>query len=111
MTDDEKYRATSFNQQGGITAGQVKIGSIPRRLDMGGQSQLRSLLPKDKPVTVTSVMGDGEAFQYANEIKSFLVADGYTVDGVNQALYSEPKIGQGIVPGDDSFEVIIGTRA
>ena len=111
MTDDKKtYKVTSFNQMGGITAGQVNIGALPRQLDTTGRGQLRSNIPKDKKVTVVAVMGDGEAFQYAKQIRDFLQDDGYDVSGVDQAVYSEPVVGQGIVQKGDRYEVVIGTR-
>ncbi len=104
------FNATSFNQSGGITAGQVIVGPQPRRLNDGLRGQLRSALPHDKKVTVVAVMGDGEAFQFASEIKQFLEGETYNVSGVDQAVYSGPVVGQRIQPRDDGLEVIIGTR-
>ena len=55
-------------------------------------------------------MGDGKAFQFANEIKQFLQMDGYNVSGVDQSVFSKPVIGQFINPKEDGFEVVIGTQ-
>lgn len=100
---------TSHNQRGGITAGVVNLGSQPRNLDKRLQDQLLQLLPgKDKDVSVTSVMGDGEAFRFATQIKDFLVGRGYTVAGVNRAVFRVPVEGQSIDP--DTRKIRIGTK-
>lgn len=103
------YNVQSFNQSGGITAGQVNIGSQPRQLNDNLRGQLRNALPRDKKVAVVSVMGDGEAFKFADEIKRFLEADGYNVSGVDQAVYTGPVVGQNIQSRGDGLEVVIGT--
>jgi len=54
-------------------------------------------------------MGDGKAFQFANEIKQFLQMDGYNVS-CDQSVFSKPVIGQFINPKEDGFEVEIGTQ-
>ena len=95
---------------GGITAGQVNIGPQPRRLDANLKSQLLQAIPKSTKVSVTCIMGDGEAFQFAEEIRVCLVGAGYDVEGVNQAIFSQPVLGQIIEPGPEQFRVIIGTR-
>ena len=110
MPDDNVFHVTSHNQQGGITAGQVNIGPQPRQLNEQGQTQILKNIPKDKKVTVTSVLGDGEAFQFASQIKAFLEQAGYDVTGVDQAVYTTPMNGQNIVTSDDGTNLIIGTR-
>lgn len=101
---------TSYNQSGGITANQVNIGSQPRVLDTKLQSQLLQLLSgkKAQTISVVSVMGDGEAFSFATQIKNFLTKEGFTVDGVSQAVYTEPVMGQNFNP--EKLEIVIGTR-
>lgn len=108
--DKPVFNVTSFNQQGGITAGEVNIGPQPRNLNSDLQTQLRSQLPSGKKVSVTAVMGDGEAFQFAQQVKDFLIDQGYEVSGVNQAIFAQPVMGQNIERGDDEYKVIIGTR-
>ena len=110
MGKDNIFKVTSVNQQGGITAGQVNIAPPARQLDANGKSQLVEHLPKSKKVTVTSVMGDGEAHQFATQIKAFLEDEGYDVEGVNQAIYTAPVQGQVIQPTENGIGVIIGTR-
>jgi hypothetical protein len=100
---------TSHGQRGGITAGVVSIGSQPRNLDAGFQNQLLHFLPeKDKQVTVTCVMGDGEAFRFATQIREFLVGQGYIVAGVKRAVFLAPVEGEIIDP--EAREITIGTR-
>lgn len=103
------FNIISTNQSGGITAGVVNVGPQPRKVDAELIRQLQQLLPdKAKTVTVTSVMGDGEAFDFATQIKDVLVKQGYDVNGVNRAVFSAPIIGQQFNP--DTLTLTIGTR-
>ncbi len=104
------FNVTTFNQRGGITAGQVNVAPQPRRVNDDVRRQLRNALPRNSKVTLVAVMGDGEAFQFASEIKQFLGDEGYNVSGVDQVVYNGPVMGQSIRSRDNSFEVIIGTR-
>jgi len=108
--DEQNIYVTSYDQQGGITANQVNIGSQPRVLNDRLKIQLDGLaeINKDKVITVTSVMGDGEAFQFATQVKEYLESQNWEVKGVNQAVYSKPIMGQTINP--ESTEIIIGTK-
>ncbi|MCB9262869.1 MAG: hypothetical protein H6607_10890 [Flavobacteriales bacterium] len=101
---------TSHNQQGGITAGVVNISSQPRQLTNEAAGQLNQLISskKGQTITVTCTMGDGEAFGYATQIKNYLTTNGISVNGVNQAVYSQPVIGQ--IYNPDRHEIIIGTK-
>lgn len=103
----DKYNVSSINQMGGITAGQVNVGHSPRTLDSNSRSSLTQHLDKSEPVDLTAVMGDAEAFRFATEIKAYLESQGYDVNGVNQAVYSQPIQGQIIEPRN---KVIIGSR-
>lgn len=100
----------SHNQKGGITAGVVNISSQPRKLTDETASQLMHLVSskKGQTIIVTCTMGDGEAFGYATQIKNYLTTNGISVDGVNQAVYSQPVMGQNYNP--DRHEIIIGTK-
>jgi hypothetical protein len=108
--NDDIFNVNSFNQQGGITAGQVNFGLLPRHLDDSLQSQLLGVLKKDDEITITSVMGDQEALIFANEIKIYLGELGYVVKGVNQAIYNNPVIGQHFnrKPNSNQVDIIIG---
>ena len=112
MLNDKNIFVTSNNQYGCITAHTVNIATTARFMNEHLGLQLNQYIPTDAKVSVTAVMGDGEAFGFANQILSWLRANGYAkVDGVNQTIYSRPVMGQNINKINDSqFELIIGTR-
>jgi hypothetical protein len=111
-SNNSSVNVTSNNQSGGITANQVNIGAIPRTLDDKTQNQLLTILKKkDEPIDISSVMGDAEAFRYANQINDFLKTQGYSqVDGVSQSVFSKPIIGQFIDKDSVGFKIIIGAK-
>lgn len=102
---------TSTNQSGGITAHTVNIGPTARSMNEQIGQQLKQHIPTSAKVSVTAVMGDGEAFGFANQVLAWLRANGYATDeGVNQAVYSQPVMGEILEKKDDSqFELIIGS--
>jgi hypothetical protein len=93
-----------------VKADNLVVGKPDRHLNDLLRKQLQEQLPKDRKVTVVAVMGDGEALRFAEEVKSFLQRQRYDVSGVDQALYSGPVVGLGIVPSGDGFEVLIGSN-
>ena len=115
MSEEEKHiNVTSYNQSGGITAYNVNIGPQDRKLTSQLANQLMKHI-KDNGIekaTITSVMGDQEAFQFASVIKAFLNDQGLSVDGVNQAVYTKPVRGQIVEAGKEpkSISIIIGGR-
>lgn len=103
------FNVTSIGQQGGITAGVVNVGPQPRKIDDGVRTQLAKLLPdKSRIVTITSVLGDPEAYSFATQIKDYLASQGYEVNGVNQAVFT------GVVPPQvfdpEKVAITIGSR-
>ena len=111
MGNDNKTNITSINQTGGITAHTVNLGPTARQMsDQLGQ-QLKQHIPTDKKVTVTAVLGDGEAFGFANQILQWMKSNGYRdVAGVDQSVFTQPVSGQNINAKPDGFEIIIGTK-
>ena len=109
-----RIHVESHDQTGGITAYQVNIQPGDRQLTDAGAQQLKSYLNgvEFNSVGVNAVMGDGEAFRFASQIKNFLVSEGFTVEGVNQVVYSAPRQGQIIEPPNDEglVKVIVGNR-
>lgn len=102
----------TFNQNNQSGDNIMNFGSQPRELDSNLQTQLKEII-KTKEVVVTSVMGDGEAFNFASQIKDYLEKEGFSVNGVNQAVYSKPISGQIVEPPKDekdSFKIIIGNK-
>ena len=101
---------TQNNQYGDNT---MNFGLQPRELDTNLKEQLNKLITIGSAVNVTSVLGDGEAYNFASQIKTYLEGKGYKVNGVNQAVFSGPVIGQIIEPpkgGDNIFRLIIGNK-
>ena len=91
----------------------MNFGTQPRELTVELQNQLKELIGIDSEVTITSVLGDGEAYNFASKIKSYLEGQGYAVEGVNQAVYSKPVNGQIIEPPKDNnhaYKIIIGHK-
>lgn len=102
----------SHNQIGGITAHTVNFGQSPRSLNEELGRQIKHNIPTTATVRIVAIMGDGEAFGFANQILAWMKGNGYAmVDGVDQAIYSKPVLGQNInMKGEGDFELIIGTR-
>ena len=103
------FNVMSVGQQGGITAGVVNVGPQARNIDDDVRRQLAELLPdKSRMVTITSVLGDGEAYSFATQIEDYLASEGYEINGVNQAVFD------GVVPPQqinlDAYEITIGSR-
>jgi hypothetical protein len=109
-----QVNVASYNQQGGITAGELTLGQIPRHLtdEIAKELELKLKQIDARGVIITSVgLSQGEPYSYAFEIKEFLEKNGWIVDGVNQAVYSVPINGQFIEPELDSngfAQIIIG---
>ena len=110
---NDKISISSFNQSGGITAHTVNVGAPHRVVDADVKSQLNKLMVGRKEITVTAVMGDAEAFQFATGIFNYLKEQGATVEaGVNQAIFDKPVVGQIAEesPKDGRLRIIIGAR-
>jgi hypothetical protein len=86
------------NSPGGIQAGgNVTISQeMPQRtLSTEQRDKLIKFLnplPKGK-ITITSVLGDGESYKFANELNTILKASGWQTDGVNQAVFNGAPVG------------------
>ncbi|MDD4996487.1 MAG: hypothetical protein PHW15_03410 [Patescibacteria group bacterium] len=101
---------SQFNINGDNT---MNFGSPARKLDKRLKEQLKQKIYSGSSVNIASVLGDGEAFNFANEIKSYLSEQGYKIDGVDQVIYSEPVKGQIIYPpeeGDSKYRIVIGSK-
>lgn len=114
-SDDDKDKnvfVTSHNQMGGITAGSVNFGPTARSMNDQLGEQLKEHIPTSASVRVVSVLGDGEAFGFANQVLAWLKDNGYeNAEGVDQAVYTQPVMGQNLNKKDEgTFELIIGTK-
>ena len=83
------------------------VRHLTEEIKVGLDNKLKLLNPKN--IIITSVMGDQEAFQYASEIKQYLESKKWNVEGVTQAVYSQPVIGQFLNQNSDgNVEILIG---
>jgi hypothetical protein len=110
--EEKKIFISSHNQMGGITAHTVNFGPQARQMNAELGNQLKQMIPANAKVRVVAVLGDGEAFGFANQILQWCKSNNYSnVEGVDQAVYSQAVIGQNVNKKSDSeFEIIIGTR-
>jgi hypothetical protein len=98
-TADTKVSVTSTNQSGGITAYTVNIGPQNRTLSGPQSDALKARilkgLSRTKPITITSLMNDSEAYRFAAEIRAFLAAEGFTFTGneIPQGVFVPPPTG------------------
>jgi hypothetical protein len=91
--------AFSYGQQGGITAGTINIGPTRRSLSdpraASLKQQMLSELPRDKPITVEAILGNGESVEFAREIHAFLKQNSFAMKepgGISQSVFSgSPK--------------------
>lgn len=108
------FHVTSHNQSGGITAGQVFVGQQGRHVTDAVKSQLTQLIAEHEveKVIVTAGLGNAEAIQFAAEIKAYLLSIDMKVDGIKQAVWSGPVVGQeaNLVPGTKNLELTIGSQ-
>jgi len=112
MSEDKNVFISSYNQMGGITAQSVNLGPTARSMNEDLGNQLKQHIPVSASVRITSVLGDGEAFGFANQVLTWMRDNGYgKVEGVDQAVYTQPVTGQTLdKKSDDEFEIIIGSR-
>ncbi len=103
---------TSHNQMGGVTAHTVNFGPQARQMNSQLGDQLLQNIPTSAVVRVVAVLGDGEAFGFANQILQWLKSNGYSkAEGVDQAVYTQPVMGQNInKKSETEYELVIGTR-
>ena len=103
----------TFNQHNQFGNNYMNFGPQPRQLNDSLKNQLKSMIPSGSKVIVTSVLGDGEAYNFASQNKDYLEQQGYSVEGVNQAIYSQQPKGQFVEPpknSGDPYNLIIGNN-
>ncbi len=98
-------------QSGGITAHTVNFGSRPRVLDENLKREILTRLPRDKPIQVTTVMGDAEALRFAHEIHAFMKANGLPLmGGIYQATFAKPQTGLALGRLGPRLNFIVGAN-
>ena len=118
MSEQNFFDATSYNQQGGITAGQVNIGKQDRQLTLEFTQQLEQVLPADKskPIQINPTHQDAETLRFADKIKDHLVSLGYTnttrFEGIITYAKQDWPADVNIIPDEngDVKEIIVTTQ-
>ena len=97
MSDDwKKFNVTSYDQRGGITAGEVNIGTPQRDLNAASPAELEAMLDKlaehkSKEINIVIQNGDAEARNLGYQILQFLEAQGFTVSpSIGEGIFSKP---------------------
>lgn len=100
MNNNNVFNVTSNDQQGGITAGIVNIFQKARiELSNENKQQIAEVLKNKSNAIHVSLQSDGggELVQFAKDIKSFLMQQGYTnVIGVHTIMGFNPFKGVNI---------------
>jgi len=110
--DPTGNNVTSYYQTGGITAGTLNVGPQPRVLRDEDKRLLLDKLPRDKPIEITALLGDGEAISLATDIYAFLKANGFKMadTGISQGVFTGPVNGVQIATGGPKISIVVGAN-
>lgn len=91
----------------------VNIGTQKRNFDDISKLQLKNMIGKNDKILIMAVMNDPEASLFAETVKKYLVTEGYSVEGVNYAIWPFPVNGLHVNEIDENGkrDVIIGHNA
>ena len=75
--------------------GESSVKKPSREITKDIENKMIALLSsyKGSKISLTTVMGNQQAFIFAKHLKDILTASGWTIDGVNQAIFTGPIIG------------------
>ncbi len=95
MADDNSIKTGNISNSFIGRIGHDFHGPKQRKIDDPLRKQISQQMPRNKPIAVTSVMGDGEAGQFAVEIYGYLQAQGFQMaeSGPGQAVFNVPVKG------------------
>jgi hypothetical protein len=76
------------------------------------KAQILREMPRDKEITVTALLGDGDAIRLANKIYNFLKDNGYKLkeNGIAQSVFNNPVNGLIVQPQGDGLQFIVGAN-
>ena len=92
------FHVANYGNHGQAIGQQINIGRQERTFrgrDVVGVRAAAARFP-DSTVTMTCLLGDGEGFSFAHELTELLGDAGWTVEGVNQAIFmmlTSPQLG------------------
>lgn len=92
----------SVNQQGGITAGAINVGSQPRQFTQNMGLQLEKMLKEvnAEKIVVSFIMGNAETRQFAMQIRDYLQKKEWNVQGGLNSLLPAGTIKEGVTISD-----------
>jgi hypothetical protein len=105
---------TTNNQSGGTNTNIVNVSpKIRRTMNEALKAAFLKDLPKDKPILVMGMSGNTESMAFANEIWTFLKANGYPVKNDAAAwhmFFNPPVFNAQISPGEGGKEwwIVVG---
>lgn len=104
MTVDEMTKSRTA-----LEAIRAKAG--PRLITAENKQKMISILSPDKGsyITVTSILGDNEGFQFATQVKDVLNSSGWKVNGVNQGVFTQPISGIVIFVKNERYPIRVNT--
>jgi hypothetical protein len=101
----------SNNQQGGIVANTVNlkptIKSYKRKLDNFQKMKFHEISLKYKKIIIDYFMNDTEAYQFAKEIKDFLISKGIKVNKLNFFVPKKPFFGLRLEESNDESTLFV----
>jgi len=104
---------TGSSVQGGpVSTGNGSVVPLARHMDRELSDGLLGFIPRAAKVTIFSAVNNSEAYHFAEEIKQFLISQGYDVEGVKQAFMTPPVSGTRVDPVESgkSYEIKVGER-
>jgi hypothetical protein len=82
----------------------------PRTLTPDQKTELTDSLEKEKEVVITSLFGDSESIQFAQQIYDFLKAEGYQVTGVMRSVFNAPVRGVDVEFEKGKYQLTVGSK-
>ncbi len=108
--DKPTFDVRSYNQSGGITAGQINVGKQPRVLNEASKEQLRKMISEwpGAEIVVAGTLGDGESMGLAQKIIDFLRKEGREVSGPDQVVMTQPFNGVSVNHENGKIQIRVG---
>jgi len=107
---ESTFSVTSYGQVGGITAGQVNIGPVPRILTSELKNQLLKEIPVlGRPLEIHAVLGDEECYRFGKQIHDFLAQHGRVLQPMSQSMFDRPQ--KGLVYNPDVHRIVVGPES
>ncbi|NML23175.1 hypothetical protein HHL16_20020 [Pseudoflavitalea sp. G-6-1-2] len=110
------FHVESHNQQGGITAGKIENINIvdqPREFDGEFKAYFGAFLRTqdiNSPVRIYSLLGDNEALRLANQIKEYIIQQGFLNVKDAQAIFDKPISNVHVDTSNSMLTIRVGSK-